>query len=62
MDSTIDKLLTPLEVAKIIGLEPRTLANWRSGGLESLPYIKLGGRIRYPEADVKAWLESKRAN
>ena len=58
--NTFDKLLTPPQVAELIGLDHRTLANWRASGAERLPYIRVGGRIRYDRADVKEWLESKR--
>jgi len=54
------KLLTPPEVAELLGLDHRTLANWRSNGQEELRYLKIGNRVRYDPADVRVWLESKR--
>ena len=58
----MDKLLTPREVADRIQLDSRTLANWRASGAETLPYLKIGGRIRYAPEDVETWLDSKRAS
>ena len=56
-----DKLLTPREVADIIQLDFRTLANWRASGAENLKFLKIGGRVRYDPEDVNTWLDSKRA-
>ena len=56
------ELLTPPQVAKIVGLDARTLANWRASGAETLPYMKVGGRIRYSPEDVQEWLKGKRAS
>lgn len=50
-------LLTPEQVAGVLGLSPRTLAAWRSSRRSELPWIKVGARIRYRRCDVIAWLE-----
>lgn len=50
-------LLTPEQVAGVLGLSPRTLAAWRSSRRSDLPWIKVGARIRYRRGDVVAWLE-----
>lgn len=34
-------LLTPSELAVMLGMSPRTLANWRSTG-KGPPYVKIG--------------------
>ena len=34
-------LLTPAELAAMLGMSPRTLANWRSTG-KGPPYVKIG--------------------
>lgn len=54
-----DDLLTPEQVAAAIQLGQRTLAAWRSSGRNPLPYLKIGGRVRYRRGDVDAWLESQ---
>lgn len=53
-------LLTPDQVANILGLSHRTLAAWRSSHRNKLPYVKVGSRIRYRRQDVAAWMESRR--
>jgi predicted DNA-binding transcriptional regulator AlpA len=48
------------QAAEFLGLKPRTLEVWRMRG-EGPPHIRLGSRtIRYLEADLQEWLESKR--
>ena len=53
-------LARPEEVAEAIGVEVKTLANWRSQG-KGPKYRKPGGKvIRYAWADVNAWLDGQR--
>ena len=53
------KLYSPDEVAKKTGdTNPATLANWRSQGIGP-PYVKIGGRVFYPEHLFDEWLESR---
>lgn len=52
-------LLTPEQAAQLLGLSDRTLATWRSTGRHSLPYIRVGGRIRYSKAALTAWFQSR---
>lgn len=54
-----DRLLTPEQLATKLDLSVKTLATWRSCGRHALPYIRVGGRIRYRRADVDAWLASR---
>ena len=54
---TTGRLLSPDEVAQILGVSTTTLAKWRQVGDPDLPYIRLAGRIRYRPADVEALLE-----
>ena len=60
----IGGLLTRLEVAKFLRVDPTTLWLWRKKGLGPR-WMRLSGRlIRYRWADVKTWLakaESKGA-
>jgi excisionase family DNA binding protein len=42
--------------AKVLGVPPGTLAQWRSSGRVPLPYLKLGGVIRYRRSDLEAFL------
>ena len=51
-------LLTPSDVAKRLVLEETTLAAWRSSGRQSLPWVRVGGRIRYRASDVDSFIAS----
>ena len=42
--------------ANLLGVPSGTLAQWRSSGRVPLPYLKLGGLIRYRRADVEAFV------
>ena len=44
-------LLTPEQVAELLGVTVGTLAVWRSTGLCQIPYVKIGRCVRYqPQA------------
>jgi hypothetical protein len=51
------ELLKPVEAARILGVSPRTLANWRSAG-DGPKFSKVGG-IRYRARDLKAFVRQK---
>lgn len=53
-------LLTPQEVSERYRnkIKIKTLANWRSNG-EGPKYVKIGGAVLYPVAELEAW-ERKR--
>lgn len=53
-------LLTPEKAAAILGLSPKTLANWRVSGIPALPYRQVGRAIRYQYADLLAFAEGNR--
>ena len=45
------QLLTPAEVAEMLGIKEQTLTAWRCRGSQELEYIKIGRSVRYrPEA------------
>ena len=45
------QLLTPAEVAEMLGIKEQTLTAWRCRGSQELDYIRVGRCIRYrPEA------------
>jgi predicted DNA-binding transcriptional regulator AlpA len=49
--------LTRDQVAKRLGLAPKTLANWASEG-KGPKFIRFGrkrGRVRYPAEEFEAW-------
>lgn len=53
-------LLTPEQAAAVLGLSPKTLANWRVSGIPALPYRQVGRAIRYQYADLLAFAEGNR--
>lgn len=55
-------LLTPPEAAERLGIQSTTLSVWRSTGRYSIPFIKIGSRVRYRQADLDAWLEERTRN
>ena len=52
------RLLTVEELAERLGLVRDTLYHWRVRG-EGPRAIKVGGRVRYRQCDVEAWLQSR---
>ena len=49
----MNKLLTPDEVADLLKVKKSTIYSWTH--LEYIPHIKLGNRLRFKEADIRAW-------
>ena len=56
---SISNLLTPDQVADLLGVTTHTLAVWRSEGRYNLPYIKAGRLVRYREEDVQHFIQSR---
>ena len=52
-------LLTTRELAQLIRISAPTLANWRIQS-RGPSFLKVGGRVRYQQADVEQWLEQQR--
>ncbi len=50
-----DELLTPGDVAKLFGVDPKTVTRWASAGKLS-PLRTLGGHRRYRASEVHALL------
>jgi len=53
------KLLSTQQVAQILNEPEGTLRYWRCAG-KGPAYVKLGGRVRYDEADVVAYVSANR--
>ena len=53
------QLLTTKEAAEVLRLKPHTLENMRSRS-EGPIFMKLGGRVFYHPADLKAWCKERR--
>ena len=52
-------LLTTEEAAALLRLKPHTLENMRWQGTGPF-FLKLGGRVFYRRADLKAWCDQAR--
>ncbi len=52
-------LLNYEEAARFLGLKKHTLENWISTGLYSVPFVKLGGRVRFRRHRLLAWIQSR---
>tara|TARA_R110000868_G_scaffold256516_4_gene513255 strand:+ start:2270 stop:2491 length:222 start_codon:yes stop_codon:yes gene_type:complete len=57
--TSVDNLLTPLQVAELLGVSSGTLAVWRSNGTCQIPYIKIGRCVRYKRSVVERFLEQQ---
>jgi len=55
-------LLSAEQAAEYLDLKARTLANWRCRGYPNLPYIKLGGSVKYRLSDLDAYLAKNSHN
>lgn len=45
--------------ARVIGLDHRTLEQWRYQG-KGPPYLKVGRQVRYIREELDAWLQGRR--
>ena len=46
-------LLTPQQVAEMLGISEATLSTWRCRGRYHLPYVKVGSRVMYEPSSVE---------
>lgn len=53
-------LLTPQQVAEMIGISAGTLAVWRCTKRYPLPYVKFGGAVKYRREDVETFIVKRR--
>jgi len=54
-----DELLTPQEAAKQLHIEPQTLAVWRCHRRYPLAYVKIGGKVLYPQKAIDQFIQSR---
>ena len=50
--TTLPNLLTPEQVAEVLGVTTHTLSVWRYESRYNLAYVKTGRLVRYRESDV----------
>ncbi len=59
--ATRPNLLSTEEAAEYIGVQPQTLALWRSTGRYKIPYLKIGRLVKYRQSDLDTWLSTREA-
>ena len=50
------ELITSEEAARILGVQPQSLAVWRLHG-KNLPFVKVGRLVRYRRDELERWIE-----
>lgn len=55
---TMDKMLSPKELAVVLGISLETLYVWTAQ--RRIPHIKIGRLVRFKLDEVKKWLDAKR--
>jgi PTS system nitrogen regulatory IIA component len=53
-----ERLLTASELGELLGFASGTIVDWAERG--EVPAFKVGGRLRFRESEVLAWLEERR--
>ena len=53
-----ERLLSTREVAEYLGIHPKTVARLRK--CEGLPFLRVGGRVRFDRVLVARWLHEER--
>ncbi len=54
----LERLLTPTEVSKLLGVDVETLNIWRATRRYNLSYVKVGRLVRYRLPDVQKFIQS----
>lgn len=52
-------LLDEKAAAAVLDVKPGSLSVWRSTGRYSIPFLKIGSKVRYRRSDLENWLESR---
>lgn len=55
----MNKLLTPAELAALLGLATQTIYNRHSAGASLPPCVRMGRMLRFRVADVEAWIAAQ---
>jgi excisionase family DNA binding protein len=53
-----EHLLTARELGEQLGFSAGTIVDWAEAG--KIPSFKIGGRLRFRQSEVEAWLEERR--
>ena len=52
-----DALTDTIGASILLKIPVKTLQKWRSTGYNSIPYIRIGRKIRYRPSDLKAYVD-----
>ena len=52
-------LLDNTQAAEFLGVSPTTLTTWRCTKRYDLPYVKIGGSVKYAESDLLRFVERR---
>lgn len=52
----MEALLDTKMAGAYLGTPPKTLVTWRCTGRVKLPYVKIGGNVRYRLSDLDAFI------
>lgn len=55
-------LMTTEQAAAYLAVKPATLQVWRSTNRKKLPYVKVGGNVRYRRQDLDAFINTNLQN
>jgi excisionase family DNA binding protein len=55
--TNVRELVSRQEAAKILSVQPQTLAKWASAQRYDLPYIKVGKAVRYRRSDLQEFID-----
>jgi DNA-binding transcriptional MerR regulator len=58
MSCSLEPMIAPGRVARLLGVEVETLAAWRRKGYGPRWY-RIGGKIGYTESDLRVWLNAQ---
>jgi excisionase family DNA binding protein len=53
-----ERLLSARELGELLGFSAATIQDWSEAG--KIPGFRVGGRLRFRESEVLAWLEGQR--
>jgi prophage regulatory protein len=53
----MDKLLTPQQIADVLGVQKSTIYQWTHQGF--IPHVKIGRLVRFRSASVEQWVEKR---
>lgn len=62
VSSTVPPILTAAQASVYLQVPVSTLAVWRSTNRVHLPYVKLGGLVRYRRCDLEAFIDGRLVN